>query len=478
MLAPMHSDTGTARLSHFDLLALGFMTFALFLGAGNIIFPPIAGLQAGKNLLPAALGFLITAVGLPVLTVVALARVGGGMPALTSPLGRAAGTCLAVAVYLVIGPLFATPRTAVASFEVGIAPFSGSRPGALTVYSSLFFLVVWALALFPGRLIDTVGKAITPVLIVALALLGVAGLFMPAGPVAAPQGDYITQPFFKGFAEGYLTMDALGALVFGVVIATAVRDRGVRDQAQVTRYAIVAALIAATGLALVYLSLFYLGAGSDVLAHGVSNGGELLTRYVRHMFGTPGLTLLALVIVLACLTTAVGLMTACGEYFGELLRLPYRPVATAFVLVSWLVSNVGLTQLIQFSVPVLMGLYPLAIVLVALSLTNRLWRNPRRVIVPVMAVTLVFAIADGLTAAGLAGRVAHALATWPQDGLPWQLLHAAEQHVGGFFRRLPYAEVAMAWLVPAGLALAAAAAADRLRPPPQKLAQGTGGQGQ
>src|SRR5690606_31060396 len=187
---------------------------------------------------------------------------------------------------------------------------------------------------------------------------------------------------------------------------------------------------------------------------------------------------LALVIVLACLTTAVGLMTACGEYFGELLRLPYRPVATAFVLVSWLVSNVGLTQLIQFSVPVLMGLYPLAIVLVARSLTSRLWRNPRRVIVPVMAVTLVFAIADGLTAAGLAGRVAHALATWPQDGLPWQLLHAAEQHVGGFFRRLPYAEVARARLVRAGLALAAAAAATRPRPPPQTRQQGRGGQRQ
>src|SRR5690606_3216119 len=149
-------------------------------------------------------------------------------------------------------------------------------------YSSLFFLVVWALALFPGRLIDTVGKAIPPVLIVALALLGAAGLLMPAGPVAAPRRGYIPPPLSRGLPEGALTMDALGALVFGVVIATAVRDRGGRDQAQVTRCAIVAALIAATGLALVYLSLFYLGAGSDGLAHGVSNGGELLTRYVRH----------------------------------------------------------------------------------------------------------------------------------------------------------------------------------------------------
>src|SRR5690606_27150897 len=172
MLLPFPLDTGMARLNHYDLLALGFMTFALFLGAGNIIFPPLAGLQAGEHLLPAALGFLITAVGLPLLTVVALARVGGGMPALTRPLGKQAGTVLAVAVYMVIGPLFATPRTAVASFEIGISPFSGRGSFALSMYTTAFFLVVWSLVLFPGRLIDTVGKLITPVLILTLIVLG------------------------------------------------------------------------------------------------------------------------------------------------------------------------------------------------------------------------------------------------------------------------------------------------------------------
>jgi branched-chain amino acid:cation transporter, LIVCS family len=431
-----------ARLNHSDLLALGFMTFALFLGAGNIIFPPLAGLQAGEQLRPAALGFLITAVGLPLLTVVALARVGGGMTALTAPLGRTAGTALAVTVYLVIGPLFATPRTAVASFEIGISPFSGVGPLALSAYSSAFFLVVWLLVLFPGRLIDIVGKLITPILIVALLLLGAAGVFLPAGPVAPPQGDYATQPLLKGFLEGYLTMDALGALVFGIVIATAVHDRGIHDRRLVTRYSVIAVLIAALALAFVYVSLFYLGAGSHVLAQGVSNGGELLTRYVQHSFGTPGLLLLAMVMVLACLTTAVGLMTACGEFFSALLGLRYRLVATVFVLLSWFISNVGLTQLIQFSIPVLVGLYPLAIVLVALSLCSHCWRVPERVFRPAMAVTCVFGVADGLA--------------------------VVNSDVADFLKHLPLGDLGMAWGLPVALTLVVAAALDRWRELPDQ----------
>lgn len=160
------------RLKSSDLLALGFMTFALFLGAGNIIFPPSAGLAAGDNVWRAALGFLLTGVGLPLLTVVALARVGGGMDRLTAPIGKRAGALLAVAVYLAIGPLFATPRTAVVSFEMGVAPFSGESGMALFLYSAAYFAAVLFLALNPGKLVDSIGKFITPVLIAALLVLG------------------------------------------------------------------------------------------------------------------------------------------------------------------------------------------------------------------------------------------------------------------------------------------------------------------
>ncbi|HCH76553.1 MAG TPA: branched-chain amino acid transport system II carrier protein, partial [Pseudomonas sp.] len=361
------------RLKGFDLLALGFMTFALFLGAGNIIFPPSAGMASGEFIWQAALGFLLTGVGLPLLTVVALARVGGGMDRLTAPLGKVAGTVLAVAVYLAIGPLFATPRTAVVSFEMGIAPFSGNAGMPLFIYTLVFFAAMLFLVLNPGQLVNRIGKFITPVLLAALLVLGGAAIFAPAGEVGAASESYRASPLIKGFLEGYLTMDTLGALVFGIVIATAIRDRGVTEPALVTRYSMIAGVIAAVGLSLVYLALFYLGATSQGIAAGAENGVQILTTYVQHTFGTPGSLLLAVVITLACLTTAVGLTTACGEFFSALLPVSYRTVVVVFALFSLLVANQGLTQLISVSVPVLVGLYPLAIVLVALSLLDRFW---------------------------------------------------------------------------------------------------------
>ncbi|WP_236450426.1 branched-chain amino acid transport system II carrier protein [Stutzerimonas stutzeri] len=426
------------RLKGFDLLALGFMTFALFLGAGNIIFPPSAGMAAGEFIWRAALGFLLTGVGLPLLTVVALARVGGGMDRLTAPLGRFAGTVLAVAVYLAIGPLFATPRTAVVSFEMGIAPFSGNSGMPLFIYTLVFFAAMLFLVLNPGQLVNRIGKFITPVLLAALLVLGGAAIFAPAGEVGAVNESYRGAPLIKGFLEGYLTMDTLGALVFGIVIATAIRDRGVTEPALVTRYSMIAGVIAAIGLSLVYLALFYLGATSQGIAGGAENGVQILTTYVQHTFGTPGSLLLAVVITLACLTTAVGLTTACGEFFSALLPVSYRSVVIVFALFSLLVANQGLTQLISVSVPVLVGLYPLAIVLVALSLLDRIWLSSSRVFVPVMAVTLVFGVVDGLAAAGLG--------SW----------------VPALFTQLPLADQSMGWLVPVLVMLVLAVVTDRL----------------
>ncbi|EMD99028.1 branched-chain amino acid transport system II carrier protein [Pseudomonas stutzeri] len=426
------------RLKGFDLLALGFMTFALFLGAGNIIFPPSAGMASGEFIWQAALGFLLTGVGLPLLTVVALARVGGGMDRLTAPLGKVAGTVLAVAVYLAIGPLFATPRTAVVSFEMGIAPFSGNAGMPLFIYTLMFFAAMLFLVLNPGQLVNRIGKFITPVLLTALLVLGGAAIFAPAGEVGAASESYRASPLIKGFLEGYLTMDTLGALVFGIVIATAIRDRGVTEPALVTRYSMIAGVIAAVGLSLVYLALFYLGATSQGIAAGAENGVQILTTYVQHTFGTPGSLLLAVVITLACLTTAVGLTTACGEFFSALLPVSYRTVVVVFALFSLLVANQGLTQLISVSVPVLVGLYPLAIVLVALSLLDRFWVSPSRVFVPVMAVTLIFGVVDGLAAAGFT------------DWVP------------ALFTQLPLADQSMGWLVPVLVMLVFAVVTDRL----------------
>ncbi|KFX69026.1 branched-chain amino acid transporter [Pseudomonas taeanensis MS-3] len=433
------------RLQGSDLLALGFMTFALFLGAGNIIFPPSAGMAAGEHIGLAALGFLLTGVGLPLLTIVALARVGGGMPLLTAPLGKRAGILFAVAVYLAIGPLFATPRTAVVSFEMGVAPFTGNSGTPLLIYSLAYFAAVMFLSLNPGQLVDRIGKFITPVLLAALLVLGGAALLVPAGEIGQVSADYQATPFVQGFLQGYLTMDTLGALVFGIVIASAIRDRGVTDAGLITRYSVIAGLIAAVGLSLVYLALFYLGATSQGIAGEAQNGVQILTTYVQHTFGIAGSLLLAIVITLACLTTAVGLLTACGEFFSSLLPISYRVVVVIFGCFSLLVANQGLTQLISVSVPVLVGLYPLAIVLVALNLLGGLWLSPRRVFVPVMTVTLIFGLVDGFAAAGF------------------------KQLVPRLFSEMPLAAQSLGWLVPVLVTLLLAAALDRVlgRPSPQ-----------
>src|SRR5690554_1563533 len=426
-------------LSPANLIALGFMTFALFLGAGNIIFPPSAGLSAGVNMWPTAAGFLLTAVGLPLLTLVALARVGGGIQELTAPLGRLPGLCLAVLVYLSIGPLFATPRTAVVSYEVGVVGLVGDSWQTLLIYSLLYFAVVLALALKPGRLVDNIGKLITPVLLLALVVLGLSAVLFPLGEVGAPIPTYRDSPLVEGVLQGYLTMDALGALVFGVVITRAIRDRQVQETHIITRYTVIAAIIAAIGLALVYLALFQLGGTSSALVEPGANGGEILAAFVQHRFGNLGSLLLAVVITLACLTTAVGLISACGAFFSREFPVTYAQVVWGFTIFCMAVSNQGLDSLINISIPVLVGLYPLAIVLVCLGLFSNNLARPQNIMRPVMAVALVFGIIDGLKQAGFMA-----------PDTAW-------------LSGLPLSSQGLGWLVPAVIMLVIALLVDRIR---------------
>ena len=421
-----------------DILALGFMTFALFVGAGNIIFPPIVGLQAGPNVWMAALGFLVTAVGLPVVTVIALAKVGGAMDALSSPIGKVAGTVLAAVCYLSVGPLFATPRTATVSFEVGLAPLTGESPLALFLYSLVYFVLVFWISLYPGRLLDTVGRFLAPLKIIALAILGVAAFALPAGDVGVAEPAYVAAPFSQGFINGYLTMDTLGALVFGIVIVNAIRSRGVESPRLITRYAIIAGLIAGVGLALVYISLFRLGSDSHAIAAGASNGAAVLHAYVQHTFGTLGSSFLAVLISLACLVTAVGLTCACAEYFSRVLPLSYKTLVILLAAFSLLVSNLGLTKLIQFSIPVLTAIYPPCIALVALSFCKDFWQEQGRIVAPVMLVAFLIGVVDAV------------------KGSAWG------EHLPDALAHLPLSEQGLAWLIPSLITLLGAFVVDRL----------------
>jgi LIVCS family branched-chain amino acid:cation transporter len=233
-------------------------------------------------------------------------------------------------------------------------------------------------------------------------------------------------------------MDTLGALVFGIVIVNAIRSRGVESPALITRYAIIAGLIAGVGLALVYVSLFRLGSGSHEVAVGATNGAAVLHAYVQHTFGSLGSGFLAVLISLACLVTAVGLTCACAEYFSRVLPLSYKTLVIILAAFSLLVSNLGLTKLIAFSIPVLTAIYPPCIVLVALSFCKDFWHEHGRILGPVMLVSFVFGTIDALKGAGLA------------DWMPTQLTH------------LPLSEQGLAWLVPCVMTLVVAVVCDRL----------------
>ncbi|HBQ6377776.1 TPA: branched-chain amino acid transporter carrier protein BrnQ [Klebsiella pneumoniae] len=429
----------THQLKSRDIIALGFMTFALFVGAGNIIFPPMVGLQAGEHVWTAAIGFLITAVGLPVLTVVALAKVGGGVESLSTPIGKVAGILLAVVCYLAVGPLFATPRTATVSFEVGIAPLTGDGPLPLPllIYSVIYFALVILVSLYPGKLLDTVGNFLAPLKIIALIVLAVAAIIWPAGPISDALEAYRTAPFSNGFVNGYLTMDTLGAMVFGIVIVNAARSRGVSEARLLTRYTVWAGLMAGVGLTLLYLALFRLGSDSATLVDQSANGAAILHAYVQHTFGGAGSFLLAALIFIACLVTAVGLTCACAEFFAQYLPFSYRTLVFVLGLFSMAVSNLGLSHLIQVSIPVLTAIYPPCIALVVLSFTRSWWHNSSRVIAPAMFISLMFGIIDGIKSSAFAAI----LPDWTA--------------------RLPLAEQGLAWLMPTAVMTILAVIWDR-----------------
>ena len=420
-----------------DIVALGFMTFALFIGAGNIIFPPIVAQQAGEHVWLAAFGFLITAVGLPVITIIALSRVEGSIQILSSPLGKIASLILTITCYLTVGPLFATPRTATVSYEIGFSSYLGTSSSSLLIYSAIYFSVVTLISLYPNKILDTVGYVLSPLKILSLTILGIAAMMIPTGFVPPAINNYIDSPVSEGFVNGYLTMDTLGALVFGIVIIQAIRSRGVSNPKLITRYAVIASIISGIGLTVVYLSLFKLGLGSHEVAANASNGAVILHAYVQHAFGDLGSIFLSAMIFIACMVTAIGLTCACAEYFSSITKIGYKVWVFILIGFSFIISNLGLTKLIAFSVPVLSAIYPPAIVVIMLSFGWKFFNHPRRVIAPVTAVSLVFGLLDGLKVANFE--------------LPYALTH------------LLLAEQNLAWLIPSLVVFVIAVVIDKVK---------------
>lgn len=431
------------RLSFRQLLAVASMLFGLFFGAGNLIFPVHMGQLAGTNSYVAALGFIVTAVGLPLIGVAAfgISR-SDDLLAMSSRVGKGYGVFFTCALYLTIGPLFAIPRCAATSFTIGVEPMLGEGTSAVTllaVFSVVFFALVLFFSLRPSKILLWVGRIINPLFLVFLAVLVVSALVNPIAPVSAtaPEGAYASGAFSTGFLEGYNTMDALASLAFGVIVVNVIRDLGIRNDTAVAGNTVRAGIFSCLFMGLIYLAMTIVGAQSRGLFPVSANGGIALADIAGHYFGTAGQIILAVTVTLACLKTAIGLVTSCSEIFRVIFpnSMSYKAWAILFSVVSLFITNIGLTMIIGYSVPVLMFLYPLTITLMLLSLFGRFFAYDRRIFVPVTAFTLAAAVLDLLAALPEGAR---------------SLLH-----LDGFIavcrESLPLFSLGLFWLIPAAV---------------------------
>ncbi|NMM64998.1 branched-chain amino acid transport system II carrier protein [Clostridium sp. P21] len=362
------------KLSFQQNLLIGSLLFGLFFGAGNLIFPVQMGQKAGNHTLIATIGFLITGVGLPMVGIVASALSKSeslfDMAKPISPRYASIFTCL---LYLTIGPLFAIPRTATVAFEVGIHPFISNEylKVGLIIFSLIFFAITIYFSLKPGQILDWVGKYLTPTFLVLLSVLLIATFIKPMGQASqyVAQGNYAAQPLFTGLLDGYNTMDALASLAFSIIIISNIQKLGIKDSNSIAAETCKSGLVSVVGMAIIYASLAYMGATSLGSVNRADNGGSILSMVSNHYFGVVGKVLLAAIVGIACIKTAIGLITSCSEMFSEMFSksISYKKYAVLFTLVSFVIANFGLENIIQLSVPVLMFLYPLAITLILLS---------------------------------------------------------------------------------------------------------------
>ena len=441
------------KLSLRQLITVATMLFGLFFGAGNLIFPASMGQLAGSNLWWASAGFLITGVGLPLLGVAALGiSREEGLLELSSRVGKGYGLFFTCLLYLTIGPFFAIPRCATVSYTVGIQqllPHGGAA--ALAVFSLLFFGAVLFFSLRPGEILTWVGKVLTPLFLCFLAVLVLRALSAPMASVAdiPPAGSYRDAAFSTGLLEGYNTMDALASLAFGIIVVNAIRSLGVREPGAVARDTVRAGVFSSLLMAVIYLLVTVVGAQSRGQLEISANGGEALAQIAGHYFGSAGAVILAATVTIACLKTAVGLVTSCSETFVKIFPggPSYRVWAVTFSLVSFLIANLGLNTILAYSTPVLMFLYPLSIVLILLTLGGRLFGNHPAVLRWTIGCTMVAAVFDLL----------RTLPTQAQAALHLEPVVALAE------TWLPLCKQGFGWVCPAVLGLVIGLALRRVR---------------
>ncbi|MGC6405249.1 branched-chain amino acid transport system II carrier protein [Bisgaard Taxon 45] len=378
---------------------VGFMLFAIFFGAGNLIFPPKLGFESGVGFWPAILGFVTTGVGLPLLGILVATRYEGGYKKALEDIHPWISILLLGAIYLTIGPFFAIPRTAATAFDMAVIPFIGSiDPVSLFAFTLVYFAITLWVSLNPTKMVDRIGAVLTPVLLVAIIALVVrmASILMSGEYDNTTTG--MENPLIVGFIEGYQTMDVLASFAFSVVVMNAIRAKSDKNSSFI-KQATVASVIAAIALAFIYIAIGWIGNNiplsaetvADVATKGQNLGVFILNDATTQSFGELGRSLLGLIVTLACLTTAIGLVVATSSYFHSIFPvISYRNYAILFTLIGFGLANQGLNAVISKSVPVLLVLYPISMTAMLLLLVNLVVPLPKLTkAIPLVLVAIV-----------------------------------------------------------------------------------------
>ena len=396
-----------SKIKTADLMGISFLIYSIYFGAGNLIFPIRVGYRVGDEIGIAMVGFILAAVVLPGIVLWACTKVGGGLDDMCKPLPKFLGLFIAISLYLIVGPFLGLPRFSGVAYQT-IQPLTGvsSSMGQL-IFSLLFFSVTLVFAIKPGRILAIVGKFMAPMLVLVLLLVAGGAVFAPQGPVATPDPLLSTRGatgfFVFGFEEGYQTLNAIGSLILGIVIMTSVRGLNL-EESDVRHYTMKGMVFAGTGLAITFAALSYLGATSHSLVDIPTTevtGAEISPPYAQALFGIWGAIALAIVVTLACLTTAIGLISACGQYFSKVFPVfDYKKWTIMFSILSVVVANMGLGPLLATMRPVLLGVYPIAMCIALLSLVKDKMPDERFVFMFTLIPVIPLGIVEGIKATG------------------------------------------------------------------------------
>lgn len=354
-----------------DILIIGFALFSMFFGAGNLIFPPYIGISSGSSWLISFLGFILADVGIILLSIIAISKAGS----LQNVIGRAGkkfGITLEFLMMLCLGPILVIPRTGATTFEMSILPLAKNFNPVL--FSIIFFSITLLLTIKPTKVMDIIGKFLTPILLLSLAFLIVKGIVSPIGNLEDVNSSDL---FITGVTQGYQTMDALGIGGIVALIMTSLVSKGYIDKNENISLAIKSALIACVGLTVVYGGLTFLGATASSLYDTNISQTALLINITHQLLGSTGTIMLAVVVGFACLTTSIGLTSVTGKFFEDFTnkKLKYEHIVIFICVFSAIVSNFGVDKIIQIAIPILSLIYPVTIVLVVMNIFKKIIPN-------------------------------------------------------------------------------------------------------